>query len=119
VKVESVRDLMHSSVKKALGTVEKMEEMEEKSEMFEEQSRTFHKRSKSMKELQKKNYYKITMFIMCVVLGLMAYFIIPAVINYKARNGAAIDEFPPSSSTGMDGAGDAGDGAGTDTIPPS
>jgi hypothetical protein len=83
VKVEQVKETMASSVKKALNSVEQLEEMDEKAELFEDQSKKFHKRSEQVKVQEKGKYHKLMCLLATAVLVVLGYFIIPAIINYK------------------------------------
>lgn len=59
VKVESVKEVMEDSVRKALRTVETLEDMDEKSELFEDKAKTFQKRAVKIKEENRSKYRKV------------------------------------------------------------
>jgi hypothetical protein len=58
-KVDAVKEVMEDSVRKALTTVENLEDMDEKSETMEAKSKTFVKRAKQFNDIQKSSYRKV------------------------------------------------------------
>jgi len=99
VKVESVRDVMANSVKRALSSVEHLEEMDEQAEIFEDKSKTFYKRGTSVKVEERSKYRKLTILLILAVVGILAYFIIPAIINYNKNHDDGGAVTPPDSSS--------------------
>jgi hypothetical protein len=99
IKVEAVKDVMLSSVTKALTSVEALEQMDEKAELFEDQSKKFHKRSVEVKVQEKSKYRWIICMLVMLVLVVLGYFIVPAILAYKSVR---------------DGGGGGGDGDGGD-----
>jgi hypothetical protein len=79
IKVDEIKDLMQSSVDRALNNVEQLENMEEKADLFENQSKLFEKKAVKMKQKQRSNYYKLTILAVIVVLGILAYILVPLV----------------------------------------
>lgn len=84
VKVEEVKEVMQNSVARALSSVETLEDMDEKAELFEDQSKKFHKRAEEVKVQERSKYRKLTCLIATVALIVLAYFVVPALIDYKS-----------------------------------
>ena len=102
-KVDRVRDVMSSSVSKALTSVEALEDMDEKAELFEDKSKTFYKRSEQVKTLEKNSYRKLTCILCLAIVGIVAYLVISAIQKYKSNNtsdSTAAVVLYSSSSTG-------------------
>jgi hypothetical protein len=106
VKVDVVRDVMVTSVSRALNSVEKLEEMDEKAELFEDKSKTFLKRSTLVQEEQKRSYRTITLLVALAIIAIIIYLIYIAVNKYKQAHPDTPTPVPDvsSSSTGVAGA---------------
>jgi len=98
-KADSVKEVMASSVARALHSVETLEDMDEKAEMFEDKSKTFFKRAEEVKVIERSKYRKLTILLALGVLAVIAYLVYTAVDKYKLISGDD-DEDSSSSSTG-------------------
>jgi len=118
-KTEAVREVMASSVARALSSVETLEDMDEKAEVFEDKSKTFFKRTEAVKVQERSKYRKLTILLVLGVLAVVGYLVYTAIKKYTnilgTEVGDASSSSSSSSSTGMDDSSSSTGDAGADT----
>jgi hypothetical protein len=105
-KVEQVRDVMASSVAKALSTVEQLEDMDEKAELFEDKSKTFFKRTEEVKVQERSKYRALTCLLAIAIIAVIAYLVFTAVVKYRQASGETGGDDSSSSSSSSSTGGD-------------